>query len=139
MTTKKNSTTKAGTGPGARQRVRAVKAGGQLGYVSATTLGDEVLERQSNPLTAWQILNYIAMWGVYVEVKGTEPKSTRELSELVGQSHTTMARYSLKFKRAFPEYETPAVLWQKVRDQVEAKQHAEHPEAVAMRIGGATL
>jgi hypothetical protein len=99
-------------------RLRAAQSGAAVGYRTAETLADVVLDRQSNPVTAYHVLNYIAVWGVFVESQGREPRSIREMSEIVGQSRATIDRWASKFRKTFPEYETPAVIWAQVRSKV---------------------
>jgi hypothetical protein len=99
-------------------RLRAAQSGASLGYRTAETLADVVLDRQKNPVHAYHVLNYIAVWGVYVESQGREPRSILEMSEIVGQSRATLDRWARRFRQTFPEYETPAVLWSQIRSKV---------------------
>jgi hypothetical protein len=131
-------TGKAGGGRQGPGRARAVRAGATIGYVTSSTLADEVFERVKNPVTAWQILNYVAIWGVFVEVHGREPRSYRDMETVATQSYVTLSRWGGKFRTAFPEYDTPALLWAKVRPQLDPAP-IDTPESVAFRIGGAAL
>ncbi len=129
----------AGVAPKAGgSRLRAARTGATVGYVNADTLADTVLDRISNPVKAWQTLNYVALWGVFVESQGHEPRSTREMAEKFTQSHATINRWAKVFKAAFPEYDTPAVLWARVREQLDARA-VEDVDSVAFRVGAAVL
>jgi hypothetical protein len=117
------------------QAVESARLGAKLGQLTGDTLGDIVLDR-TNIVTAWQILNYVAVWGVYVERFGREPKSCREMSAVTPQSHATLSRWQTKFRKVFPEYESPAVLWSKVRDGLVV---VDDPDHVTLQIGAAAL
>lgn len=119
-------------------RIRSVRAGVTVGYVNADTLADVVLDRTSNPVKAWQILSYVALFGVFVETQGREPRSIREMAEIFDKSHATLNRWARSFKTAFPEYDTPAVLWVRVREQLNARA-VEEVDSVAFRVGAAVL
>lgn len=118
-------------------RLRAAQAGAGVGYRTAETLADIVLDRQSNPITAYHVLSYVAVWGVFVESQGREPRSIREMSELVGQSRATLDRWSQKFRKTFPEYDTPAVIWAQVRDKV--VDPVEDADRLALKLGAVAL
>lgn len=118
-------------------RLRAAQSGGSLGYKTAATLADVVLDRQSNPIAAYHVLNYIAVWGVFVETQGREPRSIHEMSELVSQSRATLDRWAQKFRKTFPEYDTPAVLWAQVRENL--ADPVEDADRLTLKLGAVPL
>lgn len=129
--------TGSGTGRNGGGSLRSARAGAKLGKVTADTLADVVLDRGANPVAAFHVLNYIALWGVFVESQGREPRSIRELAELGSQSRATIDRWAGKFRRTFPEYETPAVLWSQVRERIDAP--AVDPDRLTLVIGAVAL
>lgn len=99
------------------------------------TLADLVFERTSNPVTSLQIFSYIAAWGLFVTTYGREPSSIDEIQSGVNVSYPTIARWQSKFKKAFPEYQSPAVLWDIASTEVDAT----HPEIAALQMGAIQL
>ena len=132
----------AGRRPAGSRR-RAVRAGVKVGNTTAAVLGDVVLDRVGgNPVTAVNVLSFVGAWGVFVEVYKREPSSLRELSQASGRSSRTIDRWASKFRDAFPEYRSPAVLWSQVRSQLIEEQEGKlvlDAERLALRLGGAHL
>jgi hypothetical protein len=138
---RKKSTTgsEAGTGEGAsgapaRSTPPGLFAGLRDGARVSTnrTLSDLVLSRTENNLvTSVHVLAYIAMYGRFLEERGREPRSVRELALSIGASIATVDRYQSKFAAAFPEHESPLVIWLVSRDQVPG----DDPEVLALQLG----
>jgi hypothetical protein len=129
----------SGTGEGssgapARSTPPGLFAGFKDGLRTGTdrTLSDLVLSRTPNFLTGVHVLAYIAMYGRFLEEHGREPRSVRELGAAVGARHATVHRYQQLFKAAFPEHETPLVIWLVSRDQVPGND----VDTMALQLGG---
>lgn len=115
--------------PSAR-RAWAISAG-----VGDSTLADLLLDRTKNPITTFHVLNFVAAWGIYVDHYGHEPDSLRDVAAGIGVTYQTLYRWQGKFRKAFPEYNTPAVLWESVRDEITATT----PESAAWQLGAVKL
>lgn len=101
------------------------------------TMGDLLYARCDGFMDMAAVTTFIALFGRFVEDLGREPQSLVELSEWVGPrpSRATLDRYQKRFRAAFPEYASPAVLWSQARPQVKGKNAA----VVASQIGAVTL
>lgn len=111
----------------------AVAAGLRVG--SSETLAALVLERGFSPVRALSAFNWIGAWGVIHDATGREPRNVEEVADALGMPHRTVYEWQAKFREIFPEYKTPAVLWQLVGSQVKSTD----PRVVGFELGGASL
>lgn len=127
--------------PGRRRRLSMTEQARIGGGVSLNeTLAQLVMERvDGSHVKAMQVLSFIALYGVYVEQNGTEPRSVSDLARATRskRSHATVERHGAAFREAFPEYSMPAVLWAKAREQLHFLDSDE--DVVSLQLGAVVL
>jgi len=100
--------------------VRAAKAGWAVS--GSETLTDHLMERGLSLIQAMGVCRYVAMWGLYREATGVEPESVDQIIERVKVPRRTAFKWQKSFREAFPEYQSPAVLWEMVKSDVRAQE-----------------
>lgn len=113
--------------------VRAAGAGRRVGQ--SETLADLVVARGASPLRGLSAFYWIAAWGLFVDTHEREPRNVDEVSRSLGISRRTAFNWQKAFREVFPEYSTPATLWELVHDQVPG----DDPHVVGLQLGGAEL
>lgn len=81
------------------------------------------------------VLKFVAIWGLTTEKLGREPRVIEDICEVVPYRRATAFKWQTAFRDAFPEYQTPAVLWSIVRGWADA----EDVEVMAMQLAGAEV
>ena len=79
------------------------------------TLIDALATRGLTNIESLHVLKYVAVWGLYLEETGNEPRTVDEICELVSYKRAVMFKWQTAFRKAFPEYTTPAILWSVAR------------------------
>lgn len=112
----------AGGGASARRRRLSVSEQARIALKvgSHQPLIDIVSARTSSFQETLNVLRFIGVYGVYVEQNGREPRSISELAlSATSSKHTaTVNRWGADFRKAFPEYHLPVLLWAIVRPEV---------------------
>jgi hypothetical protein len=101
---------------------------------TSKTLADEIIERVGFT-ESLRVARFIAFWGLYHETHGIEPASIDDLAAFLGKSKSWMFKLQSSFREAFPEYKSPAILWDRARDQVEGTD----PDVLVMKLGAVEL
>jgi len=114
-------------------RVSAAAVAKRVGQSS--TLADLVVERAVHPATGLSAFYWISAWGLVLESTGLEPRTPAEVAAALGMPRSTAFSWQKAFRKVFPEYQTPAVLWASVSDQVTA----EDPSVAAYQVGAADV
>lgn len=118
------------------KRARSVKLGGQLGWKIQGILGEVVLDRCNNNLRrSLQVLNYIAAWGVFYEIKGEGPATDRDFEDVLSIPFGTASRWKRAFWETFPELEDPSLMWEQVKSEIRSRS----VEAVTLQVGAARI
>lgn len=112
----------------------AVASGLRVGR--SETLAAHVLDRGISPVRALSAFNWIGAWGIFHDQLGREPRNVDEVAEALGISVRTAYGWQAKFREIFPEYSTPATLWELVHAQVGPE---DDPLRVGLELGAATL
>ncbi len=107
--------------------------------VGNSTLADVVTDRVG-VFKAHRVLAFIAIYGVFVEQHGREPRSVSELarSSTSKRGRSTVDRYGAAFREAFPEYDLPTLVWSQVRHTMEHL-NVEDDEVLSFQVGAAPL
>ncbi len=100
-----------------------------------STLADLLAERGVHPIRQVTVLSYVALWGQFRDAHEREPTSVDELAAGVGAPKRTVYRWQKAFRETFPEYQSPAVLWEIARGQVAG----DDPKVVGMQMGAVKL
>lgn len=103
--------------------------------VDNDTLAEMVHARGVSPVRAITAFSWIAAWGATYDALGREPRNVEEVCVVLKLSRRTAFNWQSKFREIFPEYQTPATLWQIVHDQV----HGSDPVVVSLQLGAAVL
>lgn len=111
----------------------AAVAGLRVGQ--SETLAELVVGRGASPLRALSAFYWIAAWGLFIDAHEREPRSVEEVATAVGIKPRTAYNWQKAFRELFPEYSTPATLWDLVHDQVPG----DDPHVVGLQLGGASL
>lgn len=111
----------------------AAVAGLRVGQ--SETLAELVVGRGASPLRALSAFYWIASWGLFVDLNDREPRGVEEVATSVGIKPRTAYNWQKAFRELFPEYSTPATLWDLVHDQVPG----DDPHVVGLQLGGASL
>ncbi len=103
------------------------------------TLADLVTERVG-VFKAHRVLAFIAIYGVYVEQHGREPRSVSELSRSATskRARATVDRYGAAFREAFPEYDLPTLLWAQARQTMDHL-NVQDDEVLSFQVGATPL
>ncbi len=107
--------------------------------VGSSTLADLVTERVG-VLKAHRVLTFIAIYGVFVEQNGREPRSVSELSRSAksSRSRATIDRYGATFREAFPEYDMPTLMWAQARQKL-GHLNVQDDEVLSLQLGATPL
>jgi len=117
------------------------KAGIRAGISTGLKIGSSdrlsalVVERGVMPVKALSAFYWIGAWGVCADQFGREPRSVDEVATALGMSLRTAFKWQATFRAVFPEYSTPATLWELVHDQV----HSDDPVQIGLQLGAAIL
>lgn len=113
--------------------VRSFKAGWAVG--GSDSLTDVLMERGLSLPKAMSVCRWVALWGIVREGTGKEPGSVDEVVALTKVSRRSAFRWQAAFRDAFPELQSPAVLWEMVRADTKGRD----VDSVAVQIGAARL
>ncbi len=107
--------------------------------IGKSTLADLVTERVG-VLKAHRVLTFIAIYGVFVEQNGREPRSVSELSRSAtsDRSRATIDRYAVTFREAFPEYVMPTLVWAQARQTMDHL-NVQDDEVLSLQVGATPL
>jgi hypothetical protein len=107
--------------------------------VGNSTLADLVTERVG-ALKAHRVLTFIAIYGVFVEQNGREPRSVSEMSRTATseRSRATIDRYGAAFREAFPEYDMPTLVWAQARQTMDYL-NVQDDEVLSLQLGATPL
>lgn len=108
-----------------------LRLGLQVG--ASESVGELLTERGIGSLRQQSVLKWIALWGIFVTAAGREPRSPDEVIVGLRVKRRSAYNYQRAFREAFPEFDTPAVLWAMVAAEVEAKNA--HPVVLAEQLG----
>jgi hypothetical protein len=111
----------------------AAAAGLRVGQ--SETLAELVVGRGASPLRALSAFYWIAAWGLFVDLNEREPRNVDEVASSCGLKPRTAYNWQKAFRELFPEYSTPATLWELVHDQVPG----DDPQIIGLQLGGATV
>lgn len=112
---------------------RSVNVGWSVGQ--SKTLTDVLMDRGLSMSKAVQVCYYVAVWGLYRDALGMEPESADVLALALKVDRRTVFRWQAAFRQAFPEFRSPAVLWEMVKADV----RGDDAQSVAFQIGAASL
>lgn len=100
------------------------------------TLAELVLARGVSPVRAITAFSWIAAWGSTYEALGREPRNVEEVCAVLKINRRTAFGWQARFREIFPEYQSPATLWQLVHDQVRT---TDDPALLSLELGAAVL
>jgi hypothetical protein len=103
--------------------------------VDNDTLAAMVHARGVSPVRAITAFSWIAAWGATYDALGREPRNVEEVCAVLKLNRRTAFNWQAKFREIFPEYQSPATLWQLVHDQV----HSTDPVVASLELGAAVL
>jgi hypothetical protein len=112
---------------------RSFKAGWAVG--GSETLTEVLMDRGVSLPKAMTVCRWIALWGVYREATGLEPESVDAVCALTKVNRRTAFRWQAGFREAFPEMQSPAVLWELVK----ADLRGDDVEKVAVQVAAAHI
>lgn len=101
---------------------------------TSKTLADEIIERVGFR-ESLRVARFIAFWGLYHEACGKEPSTVEDLATFLGKSNSWVYKLQVSFRETFPEYKSPAILWDRARDQIEGTD----PDVLVMKLGAVEL
>ena len=102
---------------------------------SSQTLAALVAERAPHPATGLSAFYWISAWGLTLQATGKEPTSPTVVAAALGMSKATAYSWQRAFRKVFPEYTNPAILWSQVGSQV----HSDDPSSAAYEVGAAEV
>jgi len=105
-----------------------IRAGARVGRNK--TLAEILSARGFSTRRTLTVLKFVAVWGLYLEHEGKEPATVDDICALTGYNRSTVFGWQSSFREAFPEYQSPAVLWSIVSDTA----NSEEVELLAMQL-----
>jgi hypothetical protein len=108
------------------------------GWAASGTVAELVRERTDGALPMLHVLTYVGLWGRFTEANGRHPRSVLELSKAMKVSQKTLWRWERRFAESFPELDSPAPLWERVRARVSADVDLD-PDVLAVQVGAVQL
>lgn len=113
--------------------IRTAKVGWAVG--GSDTLVEMLMERGLSLPKAMTVCRWVALWGVVREGTGREPSSVDEVVALTKVPRRTAFRWQAAFRDAFPEMQSPAVLWEVVKADTKGRD----VDSIAVQVGAARL
>jgi len=86
-------------------------------------------------VTGLSAFYWISAWGIFFDANHREPTSPAEVAAALGLNRRTVFNWQQAFRKVFPEYRSPAIVWDLVHDQA----RSDDPHVLGLQLGAAEL